>query len=129
MENPHVTIVKELYAALAAMDWSKYEAHVHPDFRVVESDGLPYAGIFPGMEGFKALITRVFGLFDGFSATPGAICTDASHVMVWVTLNMTGRRTQKSITTELIEVFKFEGDKLIEIRPFYFDTQLISSIA
>lgn len=111
------------------MDWDTYRANIHPDFRVVETESLPYAGIFPGIEGFLELIGQVFELYSEFEATPSTITSGENHVMVKVDIKMTGRKSNKTINTQLIEVFKFEGDKLIEIRPFYFDTDLINSIS
>jgi uncharacterized protein len=127
-EHNLIGIVSELYEALPKMDWETYESHLHPDFCLVESDALPYAGTFHGMKGFMELIEKVFTLFSEFDAKPGVVCVGEDHVMVWVNIRMTGRNSNKTIDTQLIEVFKFKGDKLAEIRPFYFDTPLIDSI-
>lgn len=128
MNEKLVSIVKDLYAALPKMDWATYQAHLHPEFRVVESNDLPIAGTYEGMAGFLQLIEKAFGLFSEFEPTPGAICAGDDHVMVWVEIKLTGRQSNKTITTQLIEVFKFKDEKLIEIRPFYFDGALVHSI-
>lgn len=128
MSDKLISIVNELYAALPKMDWDTYETHIHPEFRIVESDDLPIAGIYEGMAGFLQLIEKAFGLFSEFEPTAGATCAGDDHVMVWVDIKLTGKKTGKTINTQLIEVFKFQGDKLIEIRPFYFDAALVSSI-
>ena len=128
MSEKLISIVNELYAALPAGDWATYEAHIHPDFRIVESDDLPIAGTYHGMKGFLQLIEKAFGLFSDFEPSAGATCAGEDHVMVWVDIKLTGRASNKTINTQLIEVFKFEDDKLIEIRPFYFDAALVSSI-
>lgn len=122
-----IAIVKELYGAMASMDLETYASHIHPDFRVVESDSLPYSGVFHGLDGFQQLVEKVFGMFSEFEASPSAYSEGDGHVMVWVEMKMTGRQTGKTIHTRLIEVFRFEGDKLIEICPFYYDTDLIKS--
>lgn len=128
MSQKLLEIVDTLYAALPQGNWDAYRAVIHPEFRVVESDALPYAGTFKGIEGFLQLIEKVFGMFSVFDAKAAAKSVGDDHVMVWVEIKMTGRRTNKTINTQLIEVFRFENDKLIEIRPFYFDTDLVRSI-
>ena len=128
MKERLIEIVNELYAALPRMDWDSYRAHLHADFRVVETPALPYPGTFHGMAGLLELIGKVFELFEVFEATPGPMCIGEDHVMVWVEMKMTGRKSGKTINTQLIEVFKFEGEKLLEIWPFYYDTELIASI-
>lgn len=128
MNEKLVTIVKALYQCLATQDWETYQFHLHPEFRVVESDSLPYPGTFYGMDGFNKLFGIVLDQFSEFEPMPSRICAGEDHVMVWVDIKMTGRKSGKSIHTQLIEVFRFSGDKLIEIRPFYFDTDLIKSV-
>lgn len=128
MDTKHVTIVKSLYQALGEMDWSTYEANIHPEFRVVEAGDLPFAGVYAGIEGFKELVSKLFGMFSEFAPEIVAITSGDDHVMVWVKVAMTSGETGKHIVTELIEVFKFEGDKLIEIRPFYFNADEINAI-
>lgn len=127
-EHRLVTIVKELYAALPAMDWDTYTRHLHPDFKVVESDGLPFAGEFSGMDGFMALIGKVFEMFSEFVPVAREICVGEDSVMVWVDITLTGKQTGKTVTMPLIEVFKFQDDKLIEIRPFYFNPEAVKAI-
>lgn len=123
-----IAIVEQMYDALPKLDWETYESHTHPDFSIVEADSLPYAGTVHGVEGMKELVGRVFELFSVFEATPATMTEGDGHVMVWVEMKMTGRESGKTINTQMIEVFKFEGDKLKQIVPFYFDTDLINSI-
>jgi len=127
-QDRQIEIVKELYAALPAGDWDAYKNHTHADFRVVESESLPYAGVFHGMDGFMQLIEKVFGMFSEFDAQPNTFAAGGNMVMVEVNIKMTGRASGNSIHTQLIEVFKFEGEKVIEICPFYFNTDLVNSI-
>lgn len=128
MDNKLVSIVKELYEALPKGDLAPYEKNTHADFKIVESDSLPFSGVFRGMKGFHELIEKVMGLFSEFDPEPTIITSGDNTVMVWVKLKLTGRNTNRSITTEMIEVFKFEGDKIIEIQPFYFNSDEIKSI-
>ncbi len=128
MDTKQVAIVKKLYQALGEMDWATYEANTHPDFRVVEAESLPFAGVYNGVEGLKELASTVFTLFSEFAPKPLVFTAGADHVMAWIKLGLTGAESGKRIETEMIEVFKFEGDKLIEIRPFYFDSDQINSI-
>ncbi len=128
MSDKLIEIVKEMYAALPRQDWQTFEAHLHPDFRVVEADSLPFAGEFCGMAGFQQLVTRVFELFSVFEPNTTAFCAGDGHVMVRVEMKLTGRSSGRTVNTEMIEVFRFEGDKLLEIRPFYFNSEAVASI-
>lgn len=123
-----IEIVNQMYGALPAMDWDTYQSHMHADFCVVEADSLPYAGTYRGMDGFQQLVGIVFGMFSDFIPTITDMAVSDNRVMVWVDMTMTGAKSGKTINTPMIEVFSFEGDKVREIRPFYFDTDLINSI-
>ena len=128
MSEKLLGIVNELYTALGNQDWETYKSHLHPDFQVVESDSLPFAGTFKGMEGFNVLFGNIIDKFSGFEPTPTHTCVGDNHVMVWVDIKLTSRETNKVLETELIEVFVFKDDKLIEMRPFYFDPNAVHSI-
>ena len=128
MSEKLISIVRDMYDAMPKLDWATYESHLHPDFRVVEADSLPFAGTYRGMAGLQELIGKVFGLFSEFIPDTGAMCANDNTVMVWVEMTMTGMKSGKTIHTQMIEVFHFDGDKLVEIKPFYYDTDLIASI-
>lgn len=120
--------VDGLYDAMANQDMEAYASFSHPDFAFVESPALPFAGNYQGIEGFQQLVGKVFELCSDLKTVPGATAVNKDHVMVWVDISLTGRATGKTVNTSLIEVFRFEGDKVIEIRPFYFDTDLVSAL-
>jgi len=128
MSNRLIEIVNEMYAALPATDWETFQSHMHPDFCVVEADTLPMAGTFAGLEGFQELVGVVFGMFSEFIPEVRDMAVSDNRVMVWVDMTLTGAKSGKTIHTPMIEVFSFEGEKVTEIRPFYFDTDLIASI-
>jgi len=123
-----VEIVQALYSAMATGDTTIYDTALHADFRVVESPALPFGGTFNGMEGFNALVGQIFEMYSEFIPQPKNIAVGGNQVMVEVDIRLTGKATGKTIDTQLIEVFTFENDKLIEIKPYYFDTDLLASI-
>ena len=128
MSQKLIDITRSLYQSMAAQDWETYQSHLHPDFRIVESDALPYPGTFHGFDGFTQLFGTVTEQFSEFEPNPTQLCAGGTHVMAWVEIKLTGRKTGKTLHTQLVEVFIFEDDKLIEIRPFYFDTDAINAI-
>ena len=126
--NVLVEIVQALYSAMATGDTTVYDTSLHADFRVVESPALPFGGTFHGMEGFNSLVGQIFEMYSEFVPSPKSFAVGDNCVMVEVDIRLTGKATGKTIDTQLIEVFKFVDDKLIEIRPFYFDSDLLASI-
>ena len=128
MSQKLLDIVNTMYAALPAKDFATFEANSTPDFLVVEADSLPFAGAYVGMSGFAELVGKVFSLFSTFEPTLTDMAVSDSRVMVWVDMKLTGAESGKTVTMPMIEVFTFEGDKVKEIRPFYFEPDAIKSI-
>ncbi|EED35417.1 conserved hypothetical protein [Luminiphilus syltensis NOR5-1B] len=124
----HIDIVNAMYVALPKQDFETFAKHTHPDFAVVEADSLPFAGTFSGMEGFTQLVTKVFEMFSEFEPNVKAMAAGDDTVMVWIDMKLTGRESGKTINVPMIEVFSFEGDKVKQITPFYYDTDAINAI-
>ncbi|GIX31265.1 MAG: ketosteroid isomerase [Porticoccaceae bacterium] len=121
-------IVAELYAAMGRADWDAYARHLHPDFRVVEADCLPFGGTWRGLSGFKALVERVFELFSIFEPRLVRLASADDAVLAWVEMRLVGRQSGKAVEMPMIEAFLFADGKLREIRPFYFDPERIRAI-
>jgi ketosteroid isomerase-like protein len=112
-------------AFLAAMnkgDLVALGAMLDPEFRVSEADGLPYPGVFRGIEGWQALAAQVRRTWSGLRVVPLEI-HDAGEVAV-LRLHLTGRgrETGTPIDTTVLELWRFRDDKLLEILPYYWDT-------
>jgi len=122
-------LVEEIYTATLGGDLDAFEKYIHPDFSVHESDSLPFAGVFKGIEGFKEVFSVVFGIYEDVGVEPKVICTGHDHAMVLLDFNGTCKETGEAFCTPMIEMFRFVGDKLIEIKPFYFDPGMLHKMA
>lgn len=118
-------IVQSVFDASAAGDWDVVKTHLHDDVRVIEADSLPYAGVFVGPEAFIALNQKVFETWEDSSNTIEHILADGDHVVILSTMSGRGRGSGESFSVPLAAVWLFEGRRVKEIRPFYFDTKLM----
>ncbi len=123
-----IDITKQLYAFALAGDWDNFESHIHPDFAVIESAGLAFAGTYKGVSGLQKLVSSVFNYFDDLVIEPTHYMEGDDHVAVIIKLIAKGKKTGKLIESSVLELFRFEGDKVIEIRPYYWHQQLINEI-
>lgn len=123
-----IDIAKRIYACAVAGDWPGMEAYLHPDFAVVESASLPYAGTYKGVDGFREVARTVFTFFDRLAVEPRHYLEGDSHVVALVTIKGRGRYNGDFFESDLLELFRFEGDKVIEIKPYYWDQQLIRDV-
>lgn len=125
MAHDLVKLVENMYAATMSGDFEKFAEFLHPDFYVHESDALPFSGRFEGIEGFLKIFEIVFGIYDDAGVEQKVICAGPDHAMVLLDFNARNKTTGEAFTTPMIEMFRFVGDKLIEIKPFYFDPSLL----
>lgn len=123
-----IEITKQLYDFAIASDWDGFRKHIHPDFAVIESEGVPYAGNYKGVDGFQELVHTVFTYFDKLEIEATHYMEGDDHVVVIVSISGKGKNTGKAFESNLLELFRFKDNKVIEIRPYYWDQQLIHDI-
>lgn len=115
--------------ALRAGDFATLATLLHPDFRVREASGLPYAGIFHGAEGWRQLSRIVVKTWDGFRfdviehhGSP------AGTMIVRFAISGRSRRTGRPFETTVLELWRFRDGLLAEIVPYYWDTAELAAI-
>lgn len=109
-------------AAMGAGDYATLGTMLAPGFVVHEAQGLPYAGSFHGLDGWKDLAGRVRRTWSGLRVIPLEI-HDAGEVIV-LRLHLTGRGRETGIEldTTVLELWRLQDGKLLEILPYYWDT-------
>lgn len=111
-------MVRALYEKSGNGDWPAAEAMLTDDFYVTEASTLPYAGVYRGRGALRELFTKVQGTVNFSALDIKAMTQGDDHVVVILemVLASTGARVQ------LAEMLRFRGDRVCEIRPYYFDT-------
>ena len=114
--------------ALIAGDSGKLEVMLDPDFFLVEADSLPYGGTYQGVQGCLDLGAAIGKTWKGYSARRLEFVSEADDsLVIRLALAGTSRKTVVAFETTLLEVWRFKGEKLSEILPYYWDTQLLSA--
>ena len=111
-------IVQSLYDASAAGNWPAVEKHLTEDFLISEGSHLPFSGVIRGRTALQQLFTKVMGMMDVTGLEVRARCAGDDHVIYIIDMVFAGEPPTKATLTE---VFRFRGDKVCEIQPFYFD--------
>jgi uncharacterized protein len=126
MTTDRITKLRAFYAAMLAGDLAAVESHFAADRIVIrEAESLPYGGAYRGIDGFRQLARRLGKAwttvrFEDFTFAEGADC-----VMVKFTMTATSRATGAVISFGVIEMFEMDGDKIISVAPFYWDTHAL----
>ena len=115
-------IVDDLYEATGSGDFERAATMLTDDFFITEADGLPMAGIYRGRNALRDLYIKVFGMLDVASLERHGIMLGDDEAVVHLSFHFAEPALAPA---ELCEMFRFRGEQVCEIRPFYFDPATI----
>lgn len=121
-EQEIVQFVDDLYTATGVGEWDKAAAMLTEDFFITEAEGLPMAGTYRGRNALRELFEVVMGKMDvaGLDRVQTTVGGDFAVCI------LSFRFTDPALApAHLCELFRFRGDKLAEIKPYYFDPATI----
>jgi len=110
-------IVDALYALTGAGEWKAAEAHLTDDLFITEAPGLPFSGRYEGIGALQQLYQTVIPLLQVEALDIIETCVGEENAVTLVDLKLGGGHG----VARVAEVFRFRGDKVCEIRPYYFD--------
>jgi hypothetical protein len=114
-------------AALAAGDFETIGGMLDPGFTMREADGLPYGGVYEGVEGWRRLLPLIGKTWAGLKVRPIEFPAEGADALV-VRLALSGRsrKTGRPFETTVMELWRFREGRLAEILPYYWDTHLLA---
>ncbi len=118
-QSEMLAIIEKLYAATGVGDFDTAEQFLTDDFFITEADTLPFAGVYRGKTALRELFTKVMGMMDvaGLEITQHVTGGDYA-----VTILQFSFQDPALAPAPLCELYRFRGDKVCEIKPYYFDT-------
>ena len=124
-DDEKLAIVAELYASTGAGDFDTAERLLTDDFFIIEADGLPMAGEYRGKTALRGLYAHVFGTLKVADLEPEGMSVGGDYVVNLISFRF---ENPDLASAQLAEVFRFRGDKVCEIRPYYFDPKPIVDV-
>jgi ketosteroid isomerase-like protein len=115
--------------AMASNDSAGMDALIHPEFVLIEPQGLPYGGVYKGREGWRTLVNRVIETWASFRIQISEELGETEDTLV-TRFDISGRsrRTGREWTSSVLELWRFRDGLIVEIVPYYFDTHLLAVI-
>ena len=121
-DDEKLAIVNTLYASTGAGDFDTAESLLTDDFFIIEAEGLPMAGEYRGKTALRGLYAHVFGTLKVADLEPEGMSVGGDYVVNLISFRF---ENPDLASAQLAEVFRFRGDKVCEIRPYYFDAKPI----
>lgn len=123
----NIETVRQVYAAMAEGNPAAAMALFHDEIVLIEPESLPYGGTYKGLGEIGAGMGAVAQYVDLAGLEVGRVLADNETAVAYVsgTWHHDDGRTQP---LHLRECYTFRGDKIVEIRVFYWDVaQLVQT--
>ena len=122
--------LERFFAAFESGDEATQAALLHPDFLIVEADGLPYGGAYHGLAGWQALAAKIFATWSDAKIAPQFILGEDDGDRFAAMHHMKGRSSRSGLPfdTSIFELWSFRDGLIVDIRPHYWDTKMMADI-
>jgi uncharacterized protein len=118
-------IISAAYKAAQASDMATIIEILHPDVVLQEAASLPNGGVHRGLQNVLQALAYVFETFDMAQLTLDNIIVDGELAVGLVNLVFRAREGGCAVA----EVWRVRDGRIVEIRPFYWDTAAIVGAA
>ena len=132
-QRPNAQIVADFYAALGGADVdavaAAIDAHFAEDAAIEWPPSLPHGGRIESSRRLRGLFTGIAKAGNQAGATNLTLVRtigDGDHVVAWITFDWKNPGSEVTVPNSALEVWSFSGDKVQEIRAFYWDGAAIS---
>jgi uncharacterized protein len=128
MQESSGAIAARLLDAFAAADFETALRIIHPRCVVHEPDAVPYAGDWPGRDGFGRLAAAMADLFE-VSFRQRAIIHDGEVAVMRANVTFTSRATGRAVDTSVVEVYRVEEGLIVEVDVYYKNPEAIRTLS
>jgi ketosteroid isomerase-like protein len=118
-------VVQTLYDATAIGDSDQVRSLLTDDFQLKGAPSLPYGGIYNGKDCLAEVFANVMTFWDAPTLQVDGITVGDGNAFGIVRLGVTSRRTGQRFDLEIAERFRFRGEKIDQIMPYYFDSHAV----
>lgn len=117
--------VLEAYRLAMAGDWDGFYRDFDPNVNLIEPESLPYGGNYHGIANTKFAVNAAIATWDDFAFEIEHVAAAGDLVFGYVHVRGTGKKTGKTFSFPLVETWRFRDGKVVEFRPFYWDTHKV----
>ncbi len=116
-------LVLKQYEAVQNADVESFFSRCDPDMVIHEASSMKVGGIYRGMEELGGLLGQLAGLYDMTTINMERIVAGDEYVVAMGSFMTADHSYQVKIT----EWWQIKDGKVVEVRPFYWDTQELNA--
>jgi|JI10StandDraft_1071094.scaffolds.fasta_scaffold452439_1 acetyl esterase len=122
-----IGIAQKLYQLALTGDFKTVESMVTDDFIIYEASTLPFAGTYRGKGALQELFVKVGGMLKLKDLKFRGFMTSGDDVAVLI--DLIADRGGEDERISIVEVARFRGPLICELKPFYFDSAQVNAAA
>ena len=119
--------VREAYRQIGNGNREGFFAVFADDVIAYDAEGLPYGGAYPGKDGLRELTGKMFNAWEKATWEIAELTGGGDLVVVHLVMTFTPRGGAP-FDHPICEVWRFRDGRVVELRPFYYDTKLIADM-
>ena len=122
----NASLVETYYESLfKKQDFATIQKIIAVDALYYQATGLPYGGTYKGFAEWVTMYTKAAAYFDlRIEKEPQYFTNELkTEVVIQFTIQCTSKKTGQKISMPISEQFELRDNKIVSIRPFYFDTK------
>lgn len=121
-EEANIALIKTVYGYVGRGDREGWLQFVAPDCEFHEPPSLPYGGSYIGMQAMQRGLKNMRSAWEDLEYELLNFTAGGDSVVVHLNIGGTGRRTGKHFWLPILELWRIRDGKIVELRPFVFDT-------
>lgn len=117
-----VEFVEAFMTAFASADWTVIRTKVSPECVVEQSESLPYAGSYQGVDGFIDICQRFNAAWNLSSFSVRDIFVDGGGTKIVLMIHVTGTSANSGVNfdTTIAELWELTDGKISLVKPHWF---------
>jgi ketosteroid isomerase-like protein len=126
----NLKVVETYYQSLfKEQDFEAIAKIIADDAVYYQATGLPFGGTYNGISEWIKMFTKAASYFDlRIEKEPQYFMNDSKNeVVMQFTVHCTAKKSGQKISMPVSEQFELKDNKIVSIRPFYFDTNLFAA--
>lgn len=122
-----IAIAQRLYQLALTGDFKAAESLLTDDFVIYEASTLPFAGTYRGKGALQELFVKVGGMLKLKDLKFRGVMTSGEDVAVLI--DLIADRGGQDERISIVEIARFRGALICELKPFYFDSDQVNAAA
>lgn len=127
-EEASVALVKNAFALMTSGDREGFYDLFSDNCEVIQPPSLPFGGVYRGKEAIRFAFTRVLECWDQVETHKLKFFASGEDVVVHMVAGGVGPDSGKSFWMEILELWRIRDGRIVEMRPFFFDTARLAEV-